>query len=170
MNEDDIKFLAELSKEMNEQETDGQADPIFWVVAQTERIWNIKSDFDADGICIIMDECEFDNLDEFVEGLVNEGYLKEDNTDFTTYEEVIDALAPDIRDLCYTVNYRENKNSIVEGTLFLTKKECQEHINKNYYHYNNPHTYGMSAWRSPEVERLFKILKDTDWNSLIKEK
>ncbi len=48
------------------------------------------------------------------------------------------------------------------------KEACKKHIDKNDYHYNKPHTYAMTAWRSPEVEKLFSILEDEKlWNKVL---
>lgn len=51
--------------------------------------------------------------------------------------------------------------------MFLTNRSCKEHIRANHYHYNaDAHSYAMTAWRSPEVERLFKILDVIDWKTM----
>lgn len=31
----------------------------------------------------------------------------------------------------------------------------------------DPHTYGMTAWRSPQVEQLYKILHEVDFKQLL---
>lgn len=41
---------------------------------------------------------------------------------------------------------------------FLTSKACQEHIDKNHYHYNEPTVYLNSAWRNPEMELVSTFL------------
>lgn len=43
----------------------------------------------------------------------------------------------------------------------------REDIKCNDYHYIDPHTYGMTAWRSPQVERLYKILHEVDFKQLL---
>ena len=55
-------------------------------------------------------------------------------------------------------------NRIARNTMFLTLRECQEHIDRNAYHYQNPRPYAMTAWRSPQVENLVKILQTADWD------
>ena len=51
------------------------------------------------------------------------------------------------------------------NTMFLTEKEAREHLERNHYHYSeDAHTYCMVAWRSPEVEKLWKILRETKWD------
>ena len=41
---------------------------------------------------------------------------------------------------------------------FLTAKACQEHIDKNHYHYNEPIVYLNHAWRNPEMELVSTFL------------
>ncbi|WP_255238302.1 hypothetical protein NSS75_11125 [Bacillus sp. FSL K6-1012] len=56
---------------------------------------------------------------------------------------------------------------IYQNTMFLTKAEAKEHIKQNHYHYTKKvHTYAMTAWRAPKVERLLKILETFDWSSI----
>lgn len=58
------------------------------------------------------------------------------------------------------------KNRIAHGTMFLTIRECREHIKANDYHYKKPHPYAMTAFRSPQVEKLIKILRTVDWGDV----
>jgi hypothetical protein len=63
-------------------------------------------------------------------------------------------------DLC-SILYVEDKQVVSRETgAFLTKKACEEYIEKFGYNHNNPHTYGMVAYRNFELERLLKILKE----------
>jgi hypothetical protein len=51
--------------------------------------------------------------------------------------------------------------------MFLTKAEAKEHIEANHYHYTKEaHTWAMTAWRAPKVERLLKVLSEFDFRSL----
>lgn len=56
---------------------------------------------------------------------------------------------------------------IYPDTMFLTYRECKRHCNENHYHYDKEaHPYVMTAWRSPEVTRLWQILQQVDWIAL----
>lgn len=56
---------------------------------------------------------------------------------------------------------------IYPDTMFLTYRECKRHCNENHYHYDKEaHPYVMTAWRSPEVARLWQILQQVDWIAL----
>ena len=68
----------------------------------------------------------------------------------------------------YNVAYYCDVHYIYPDTMFLTKESCMEHINLNKTHYDkNVHSYAMTAWRSPQVSTLFKILQEVDWNDPI---
>lgn len=183
MKKEDIEFLKELQHEMLTQDNVCQASPRFWVVMQTVRDYWV--DDDVDGICIydkdgaesvfegeleeladwikkefdVVEKCEYDN-----------GFLEivcEDDNEY-----FIDDV-PEIRDFLeeydsgrYSIcNYRD-REEIVQNTMFLTLRECKEHIKANHYHYKNPHSYAMTAWRSPQVKKLYEILENTDWGNL----
>lgn len=64
--------------------------------------------------------------------------------------------------------YTLERTYIQPDTMFITKSSCKKHITQNHYHYNNPRTYAMTAWRSPEIERLWKILQETDFDELLR--
>ena len=55
-------------------------------------------------------------------------------------------------------------DKIYENTMFLTEKEAAEHLMSNDYHYDETaHTYAMTAWRSPIMEKLIKILQEVEF-------
>lgn len=62
----------------------------------------------------------------------------------------------------------ERKVHIIQtDTMFLTKAEAKSHIKLNKHHYTSEaHTYAMTSWRAPKVERLLKILETFDWSSI----
>lgn len=53
------------------------------------------------------------------------------------------------------------KNDIIyPNIMFLTHKECENHLRKYGYNYSeDAHAYAMTAYRSPEVETLLNILE-----------
>ena len=57
-------------------------------------------------------------------------------------------------------------DKIYEYTMFLTQKDAEEHLRSNYYHYSDDaHTYAMTAWRSPRVEKLINILSTVNFKT-----
>lgn len=182
MKKEDREFLKELQYEMLTQDTVGQADPRFWVVMQTVRQYGVDSDYGIDGTIITSCddgdlEINADNMEEvfnwlienfeidckFVNGII---YINNEDEDILSdADDVISYLESEGYDRYSIVNYRDNEE-IVQNTMFLTLRECREHIERNHYHYNKPHPYAMTTWRSPQVERLYKILQETNWDEL----
>lgn len=180
----DIEFLKELQKEMLTQDTVCQADPRFWVVMQTVRDYWVEDDID--GVCIYdTDSCEnsfegeLEDLKEWLEEHFDvilkcefdSGFLEivcEDENEYfiddvTEIREFLEEYDSGRYSIC---NYRD-REEIAPNTMFLTIRECKEHIKANGHHYNKPHTYAMTAWRSPQVERFYKILQNTNWDKLL---
>ncbi|NFF75949.1 hypothetical protein [Clostridium sporogenes] len=182
MNNEDKNFLKQLQHEMLTQDTVGQANPRFWVVMQDVKIYGIEDYLDITGQTIIYDGEEIgDTLEEVCDFLVD--YIYDESLEYElTYFH--NSISTNGWDELYTmedtfnfmneelgmknielVNYRIEQR-IVPDTMFLTLRECQEHIKSNSYHYKNPHPYAMTAWRSPQVARLYEILMNTDWKNL----
>lgn len=212
---EEILFLKGLQKEMNTQDTICQADPRFWVVAGTQKIYVGKEYSEgeelvedgstlADGIeeavryiqeallpdlnedsekfeYILEEEnvhsfksWKFTKIDKtynkeaenYVEG--NEVIMEQDY--IVNIEELIEALEDSnaIYQGKYDVVYYRNEHYRYPDTMFLTNKSCKKHIELNHYHYDaDVHSYAMTAWRSPEVEKLFKILQQVDWDKML---
>lgn len=188
LDENDIKFLLELQKEMNTQDTTGTAEPRFWVIKGSKLVRDDEcpTDFDvvADG------ECKGAGTKETVE-YVNE-HIFADLNDDEDYEMVIDDAGQlkivsredgevfeyetleEMNDFFFDIGWEDThlvgyskKPFVYPNAMFLTEKEAREHLERNYYHYSkDAHTYCMSAWRSPEVERLWKVLREVKWDEL----
>ena len=184
MKKEDREFLKELQHEMLTQDTVSQANPRFWVVMQTVKDYWVEDD--VDGISIydkdaaeavfegeleesaewlkkefdVVTKCECDNgFFEIICEDENE-YLIDDISTITEFLEEYDS------DRFSVCNYR-NRAEIVPNTMFLTLRECKEHIKVNGHHYNETaHPYAMTAWRSLQVEKLYDILQKTDWENI----
>lgn len=188
-------FLAELQKELNTQDTVGQANPRFWVIKGTEKLYHVD---DADGYelydeesCDVIAEttkeiCDFINenlLEEINEDRVGKEYTVSFNQSFLGYdtieiewteydEEQTEYLSSidDIQEWLSNHGYDYKVISykiipkIYEDTMFLTQKDAEDHLQANYYHYSeDAHTYAMTAWRSPRMSQLIKILQKVNW-------
>ena len=92
----------------------------------------------------ILEEYNYiDNIEELIEALSDCGIIEDDE---------------------YMVGNYRNEHHIYPNTMFLTNRSCKRHIELNHYHYDaDVHSYAMTAWRSPEVEKLWDILQKVDW-------
>lgn len=188
INVDDLGFLEQLQHELNTQPHLCQADPRFWVIRDYEYREATESDeIDAvelfeDGEGEIMsleeavmraykDELDFggeDHAKEWLEdkwlkldenGAVQPQYLLED-----TFKDVVEDYAEHNMMKCV---FLTKQWKIVANTMFLTLREAKDHLETNYYHYTNEaRTYAMTAWRSPDVAQLIKLLHEVDFNEL----
>lgn len=55
-------------------------------------------------------------------------------------------------------HYRIERTFDLRAGVFLTAKACNEHIQANAYHYDNPKSFGISAWRNPEMQAVMQML------------
>ena len=137
---EDIEFLAALQNEMNTQPHVGQADPRFWVV-MTHRLRMTLSE-------AVRRAKEA--------GISDNGWLTEMEVIKRYYESIGASVFPEIKE-----------ERIAENTMFLTLREAQEHIKRNDYHYIDARPFAMTAWRSPQVAQLYKILHEVDFQQLL---
>lgn len=167
----DIEFLKGLQEELKTQDTDSQASPRFWVLRDYE--WQeATSDFyDRVVIYFSWDQEVYEVSDAVERILEGEFGLSDEQLDELRGMDISDDNARDIADWIdqnvshpTSLHYEERVAFIVPNTFFLTKREAKEHIKANHYHYTKDvHTYGMTAWRSPQVEKLFQILEEVEW-------
>lgn len=185
MKKEDIEYLKSLQHEMLTQDTVCQANPRFWVVMQEVREYWV--DDNTDGIFIYSPddtetafEGELEELTDWIrelDGVTNckyDVFFVEFNYDNEKYAI---SNAEDLQDFLneynkyngganYSVGYYRDRDEIAQNTMFLTLRECKEHIKANKHHYNKPRSYAMTAWRSPQVEKLYKILENTNWDNI----
>lgn len=177
----EIQFLKDLQQELKTQDNDCQAAPRFWALMDYR--WVETSPDEHERISIVFPE-EYEDyvLDELVSDITN--YNPDCSYCYTVDHDAIDDLREmvdyfmvdedellewfqtNIDSEAYLV-YEKEEEFIVPNTMFLTKQEAKNHIKLNHYHYTSKvHTYAMTAWRAPKVERLLNILENFDWDSL----
>ncbi|HCL4447120.1 hypothetical protein EJM73_08535 [Clostridium botulinum] len=176
------EFLKQLQHEMLTQDNVGQANPRFWVVMQDVKIYGIADNFNITGQTIIYDGEEigdtleevydflldyiYDNYLEYTINFLNDSILIDGWQPFNTIEDIFNFMKYELHlENIDLVNYRIEQQ-IVPDTMFITLRECKEHIKSNSYHYKNPYPYAMTAWRSPQVARLYEILENIDWENV----
>lgn len=193
ISQEDIEFLKRLQLEMNTQDTTGTADPRFWVIKGSERVVDNEN---PDELVLQVDGSTVTSTTEETVKYLNDNILPDCNIDrencrietgYTwdfklTYtedgeEEYEDLSTQEVNE--FLANNGHDGTMIIgisirpfmyPNTMFLTEKEARKHLERNYYHYSeDAHTYCMVAWRSPEVEKLWKILRETKWDCKDKE-
>ncbi|PRR87357.1 hypothetical protein [Bacillus atrophaeus] len=165
----DIQFLKELQNELKTLDHDSQAAPRFWSIGDYK--WIRTSDDDAERFSV--------HLPEEGEDYELESYLKDITEDGNLSSEALEAMEDiecEISALDWIHEYVDNGADLIperevhhiyQDTMFLTKAEAKQHIKQNHYHYTKKvHTYAMTAWRAPKVERLLNILESFDWSSI----
>ena len=176
----DIQFLKDLQAQMrreDEHDYDCQASPRFWVIMNYREVPANKdyddgfdSYFHNDG-----DHTEFRNFEELKDFI--EEYYEDDVDDYLQsllndeskhFETLWDHIQNHLNDdghfgECFV----KEEGFIAPDTMFLTKEEAKRHLELNHYHYSKKaHTYAMTAWRAPKVEKLLNILMTFDWESV----
>lgn len=179
---EEIKFLKELQKQMqyeNEHDYDGQASPRFWTIMDYRKVPG-NPDYDScvseyffnDGDHIPFEN--FQDLKEFIEEHYEEEIEEDEDLKMILEENNFDELWEYIGwhlngDGYFDEVSVKEEEFIRPNTMFLTKEEAKSHLELNHYHYTSKaHTYAMTAWRAPKVEKLINILLNFDWDSIEK--
>lgn len=134
--------MIETSKEMNVQNNRCTDYPLFVIMVDTEDWCNEA----------IADKCK--RIEDTDVSLLCEKCQK-------LWEQ--DEELPDSCDDCdpdafnwYCIKQEFDLNAGV----FFTAKACQEHIDANKYHYDNPVVYGIGCWRNPEMIEVIKFMRE----------
>ena len=166
LSEKNIEFLKDLQHELNTQENDGNAEPIFWGIMEKMTIPAYEGC--GDGFFAYYEgehykEDEIDLLKESLEDFLydNEDYQDVNIHDLNTLKEIADEI---IEVELYDYS---NVNLLSQMTgAFITKSAAKKYIENCGYNHKQPHTYAMTAYRNFELEELLKIIKETNWEAL----
>ena len=139
LSSEDVQFLKDLSYELNTQDHVGQANPRFWVIMDTKKVYGYDKEYRGyDGYEVIHDgETVADNLDDLLEYLDDIGMEIEITDDDLVKVEgykctkdvvsIIDLINDALRYSFELVGY-VNEEYIVQDTMFLTLRAAQDHI------------------------------------------
>ena len=185
LSSEDLAFLRGLQEELNMQPTLGTADPRFWVIMDYEYVptdeWVASDAIDFNGHtldvadfldCIYGEVLEHDGygaatrwLEQHHISLDEDGHSQLSAYDFVfgelgeIREEYLEAHPDD------SIDFLVRRRFISSNSLFLTLREATEHLKANWYHYDKlAHPYCMCAFRSPQFERLIKVLRTADFS------
>ncbi len=171
ISDEDYKFLKDLKTELNTQENDAQADPVYWGILET-RMTPCPSGC-GEPYVYFVDSVEIMNYEDTV------SFIKENISEYSPeiqdkwnkiinkdilFNELIEFIKNDMNIRCYEVWQEETEFISRNSGAFLTKRACEEYIKKYSYNHSNPHTYAMTAFRNFELEHLLKILKNLNLN------
>lgn len=181
MKNEDLDFLINLQKELLEQNEKYklyQADPIY--VGIMDYQWDVvPEDLAEETHVYCFGEAEY-GIDDFVHYLFENYKLKKTDTpvneiiddikDCNTTDDlrtVIDEYFSDIDSSDYELIYVRRVGHIAQNTCFITWADAVEHLKMNKHHYStDAHPYAMTAFRSPQLEKLLEIIKTTGWRMM----
>ena len=168
----DLQFLVDLQREMREQAKDCQASPRFWTVGDYK--WVECSEDNAERFSVYLPSAGMSyEINHYLQEVVERDDLSEDalsDLDDVSCEETGLEWIVEYEDEDASLHPERKEHCVHPNTMFLTKAEAKRHIKLNHYHYTSEaHTYAMTAWRAPMVERLLKILHEFDFDSLLPE-
>ncbi len=175
---EELQFLIDLQKELNTQESYGQADPKYWVIRDYEKIYGSNLE-DADGIAIFDSDTgstvyegeipvfygTSEDISKIIEILeANEYELSVEEKELINSSYNTDSLVLALEEAGFCV--LEYKTVPKESNFFFTQKAAQNHLRLNDYHYcDEAHSYAHTVWRSEE-EKLWDILRKVDWTNI----
>lgn len=175
--ETDIQFLKTLQQELKTQDHDCQAAPRFWVIMDY-KIVPTNETYNSDRIQYFHNDGEwtfFENvhdLKEFFDEHFDEEVEHDDNLynllNQGDFGEAWDYIHSNYNMYGYfDVMFMEEQEFIVPDTMFLTKNDAINHLKLNKHHYTaKAHTYAMTAWRSPTVAKLLRVLATFDFGNI----
>ena len=181
-----LEFLINLQNELREQDKDHTPSPRYWVVLDYKNI-ECREEYADEFVVRTSNNRLIHNTHEDILRVIENYMLHSEAIDHweNKTEENANHVGGFLDDLdflewiqLYVDEYAElipmrEEPVIKENTFFLTKRECLEHIEANKHHYSERcHSYAMTAFRSPQVEKLFDILENFDFDnikSLLKE-
>lgn len=145
LSSEDLAFLRGLQEELNTQPTLGTADPRFWVIMDYEYV--PTEDW------IYVDAIDFNGHSQVSEYSFDFGEVDEIRAEY------LEAHPDD------SIDFLVRRRFISSNSLFLTLREATEHLKANWYHYDKAaHPYCSCAFRSPQFERLIKVLRTADFS------
>ncbi len=192
---EDIEFLSNLQHEMRTQPTFAERAPRYWVI-KDYRYRPAGDDDEVSRISICGDDGWEGDVteEELLQTLADEvnsfggpGYLEDWCYENRLHLEIAEdesfhvepmygvGLSADELESLWekthggneTLSFETREMFFAPNTFFVTLRAAEEHLAANHYHYDpEARPYAMTAWRSPEVERLFEILQEVDFSSL----
>jgi len=143
ISDESFEFVKRLINEIDSQDNRATADPYYYVIQ------GIKERVTAPG-------CG----DDIVYVHDGQGFTKEDLME--TFDLDTEGAFDDFITSNFTeeVEVTREHEDVPMSNVFFTEKACHRHIELNHYHYSDGRSYVKHAWRNPEVENIFKALRE----------
>lgn len=172
-NQEAKDFLIALQKDLIEdrEKEASQANPIYY------GIQDIREEVTENGYQNRNTYYDTESGNEITKEEIFTDYLSEDDirelTDYSVIKQTEDGY--EIEDMSEWTSFLNDNTSIQPvclmriayiktDTLFLTRKAAKEHLKANSHHYTEDAiTYAMTAWRSPQYEKLLYLLHHIDF-------
>ena len=160
---DDIKFLKNISKQLKTQDRKATAKPIYYQIREFKNEYGYDTDYSHNVCLMIGDEFTPAHTVEEAKELII-GYYDPKNNSLNHLKECnfLGSIKTwcENRDInCVLTGYKEKHK---DENIFLTKKAIDEHIKQNYHHYEQGEDtmrYIKHGWRNPELKRLLAIIE-----------
>ncbi len=190
---EDLKFLIELQAELNTQDNMGNADPLFWAIKETEETLGSEDRWDEklllreetlmrslkDVADYINDTYDGDFSAELYDVALTVYYDDDDGNGrysvgtWDDFDSLLDHIEDQDEDGIwggFRVVYALHRERIVPDTLFLTHKDCEDHLRSYGYNYSqDAHAFAMTAIRSPRYEKLISLLQSVDFTGMLED-
>ena len=169
LNDEQIKFIKDLSHEMNTQDTRCTAQP--YALVLREEVTRLVPDGYGDILSCYWNDEEYHEWDDFITDLKE--YYEYGNKGFNDYvvKDELNAIFEmnsfyDLKDTFQAdqieVNIQnvETNQEINESgvNFFLTEKAYHDHIKRNGHNLNKPDSYGIHLYRNKEMDNLIEII------------
>lgn len=173
--EEMLEWLSDFQQKLIKNDYDEvfQGQPIYYGIMDydsyvTEAGYHDKIEIFNDGEPVSVSDFIAEDEDAFEELFENETITKTGENEYVindSYE--FKSFVEDVFERNTYVQFVAEYKHLVSGRMFLTRQAAEEHLAKNYYHYDpRAFVYAMTAWRSPEVKTLMKILMTIDISQL----
>lgn len=81
-------------------------------------------------------------------------------------DDVVEFAREHLDMVCEVVYVQEDHEISRHTVAFLTKRACEEYINKFGYNHNHHRTYAMTAYRNFELARLLDIIQTMNFDEI----
>lgn len=139
ISDEQFDFINGVAKEMEKQSNRATQFPLFVIQVDVKRYgdssWCNEAERKDDSDGEMCDSCEklYDDSEEIPE------YCSDCDSD------------------CF-VWFNWDTEFDLNAGVFFTAEACEKHIKQNDYHYTNPKSYAIGAWRNPEMEQFLGLI------------